>query len=95
MVFNNVILRVSNPEDTNQIEALLIQQATISKKEIGCERFEVYQSQSDRELFFLIEQWESEEALDAHRKTENFLNVYMTEVVPKVQREPHLSSKLI
>ncbi|MBI4191505.1 MAG: antibiotic biosynthesis monooxygenase [Betaproteobacteria bacterium] len=35
--------------------------------EPGCERFDVHQSKDDRTLFFLIEVYADQAALDAHR----------------------------
>ena len=60
MVFNNVLLRAKDPQRVTEISGLLSQQASLSAEEPGCERFDVYQSETEPELFLLIEVWASE-----------------------------------
>ena len=52
MVFNNVLLRAKDPKRITEISGLLSQQASLSAEEPGCERFDVYQSETEPELFF-------------------------------------------
>ena len=59
MIYNNVILEVAKQTDIETIRALLRRQGELSRQEPGCSRFEVYQSQTERSLFMLIEQWET------------------------------------
>jgi quinol monooxygenase YgiN len=40
-------------------------------------------------MFFLNEIWEDGAALDAHRQTRAFVEIYMAKVVPKLERAPH------
>ena len=94
MIFNNVILRVTDAKNLEEIKRLLTHQASVSRQETGCERFEVYQSEVENNLFFLIEQWATTEDLEAHRNTDNFINVYKAEVLPKVERQAHPSSRI-
>ena len=94
MIFNNVILRVTDAKNLEEIKQLLTHQASVSRQETGCERFEVYQSEVESSLFFLIEQWATAEDLEAHRSTDNFINVYKAEVLPKVERQAHPSSRI-
>jgi quinol monooxygenase YgiN len=61
----------------------------LARAEPGCVRFEVYQSQSDANAFFLNEQWTDQAALDTHRKAKPFVEIYMPKVVPKLDRTPH------
>ena len=51
MQYNNVILRVIDPANIQTVSELLQQQAEVSLTEPGCERFEVYHSQSDPQTF--------------------------------------------
>ena len=46
MVFNNVLLRAKDPQRITEISGLLSQQASLSSEEPGCERFDVYQSET-------------------------------------------------
>ncbi|HVH75728.1 MAG TPA: antibiotic biosynthesis monooxygenase family protein [Stellaceae bacterium] len=39
-----------------------------SRKDAGCQQFEIFQSAFDPDKFVLLELWESEEALAAHAK---------------------------
>ena len=39
-----------------------------SRKDAGCQQFEIFQSVFDPDKFVLMELWESEEALAAHAK---------------------------
>ena len=67
MVFNNVLLRAKDPQRVTEISGLLSQQASLSSEEPGCERFDVFQSEAEPELFLLIEVWASEGHLAQHR----------------------------
>ena len=95
MIHNNVILRAKRPEDIDKISGLLTQQAEVSPTEQGCQRFEVYQSESDTQTFILIEWWTSQEDLDRHKNAEQFVQVYIPKVVPLVDRFPHPSRRLV
>ncbi len=94
MIYNNVILTVKNPEDIAKVRELLSEQAVRSKKEPGCERFEVFQSQSETSLFMLIEQWTTQEDLDRHKQAAAFTELYIPRVIPLVDRVPHPSDRV-
>lgn len=94
MIYNNVVLNVSNSDDVETVKGLLKECGDLSKKEPGCERFEIYQSQVDKQQFFLIERWGNQEQLDAHREAHAFKNIYVPHVLPLVSRFPHPSDKL-
>ena len=70
MVFNNVLLRAKDPQRVTEISGLLRQQASLSSEEPGCEQFDVYQSETEPELFFLIEVWASEGASGTAQESE-------------------------
>ena len=94
MVFNNVLLRAKDPQWVTEISELLRQQASLSSEEPGCERFDVYQSKTEPELFLLIEVWASEGHLTQHRKAEAFTQMYQLKVLPLVHREPDLCRRI-
>lgn len=94
MVFNNVLLRAKDPQRITEIVELLRQQASLSSVEPGCERFDVFQSEAEPELFLLIEVWASEGHLAQHRKAEAFTQLYQPKVLPLVHREPHLCRRI-
>lgn len=90
MIYNNVILTVKAAADIERVAALLQQQAASSRGEAGCLRFEVYQSESEPAVFMLIEHWQSEAHLAAHREADGFTRIYKPQVLPLVERTPHL-----
>ena len=95
MVYNNVILRAIEASDIDELKRLLTTQAEVSLTEPGCERFEVYHSEAEPEIFLLIEWWATQEDLDAHRATSHFVSVYRPRVMPLVERFSHPCQRLI
>ncbi len=91
MIYNNVILTVTNESDVGKIKTLLAEQARLSIDEPGCRRFEVYHSQADPQQFLLIEQWQTQADLDRHREAKAFTELYVPKVIPLVSRVPHPS----
>lgn len=95
MICLNVILTVKNAADIETVKGLLAQQCRLSRAEPGCLRFEVYHSQSNAATFLLCEHWESQEALDAHRRAKAYTEIYQPQVLPKVTRTPHPSTLVV
>ncbi len=91
MIYLNVLLTVKDPANIGRVRELLLEQGRLSRQEPGCMRFEVYQSQSDPARLFLNEHWESQAAVDAHRKALAYTTVYQPQVLPLVDREGHPS----
>ncbi len=89
MIFTNVILTVKDSTDIATVRTLLAEQRRRSLEEPGCERFEVYQSEAQEELFILVERWASAEHLEAHRQAPAFVELYLPKVIPLVERTPH------
>ncbi len=94
MIYANILLQVKDPKDIPEIRDLLREQGRLSRAEPGCARFEVYQSTVDETRFFLIERWESPEALDLHRKAKAYTEIYQPKVLPKVERQGHVSTPI-
>ena len=92
MVYNNVILNLKDIDDAETVAGMLTTLADMSRKEPGCDRFEVYHSQSNPEIFILVERWLTQEHLDEHKKTDSFAIFYMNNVIPLVNRVPHPST---
>ena len=95
MITLNILLTVKNESDIHRVRDLLIQQATLSRQEPGCLRFEVYQSQNSRALFFLNEHWDTPASIDVHRKATAYTTIYAPQVLPLVDRVPHPSDLVI
>jgi quinol monooxygenase YgiN len=94
MLYFNIWLTVKDRAQIETVRELLREQATRSREEPGCSRFEVYHSTADDTRFLLNEHWESQAAVDAHRKAYAYTNVYQPKVLPLVTREPHPSNLL-
>ncbi len=92
MIHLNVILTTKDEQRVSEVRSLLAEQARLSRQEPGCARFEVYHSKEDPRTFLLHEWWESEEALDAHRKAQAYTELYKPKVLPLVERVPHPST---
>jgi quinol monooxygenase YgiN len=94
MIDLTVVLTAKDSSSLPELRALLATQVKMSRAEPGCVRFEAYESQSVAGTFILIERWESQAALDEHRKATAFLTVYAPKVLPLVDRVPHVCSAL-
>ena len=92
MIYANIWLTVKDAKDVPEIRELLPKQGRLSRAEPGCARFEVYQSNVDETKFMLVEPWESTEALDLHRKAKAYTEIYQPKVLPKVDRQGHVST---
>ncbi|REJ97562.1 MAG: antibiotic biosynthesis monooxygenase [Planctomycetota bacterium] len=90
----NVILTVKQPDDVDEVAALLTEAGRMSREEPGCLRFEVCHSQADPQIFILCERWESVAAWEAHKEERAFKEIYQPRVLPLVDRVPHPSSLL-
>lgn len=88
----NVWLTVKDPNNVDQVRTLLAEACHLSRQEPGCKRFEVYQSQADDRRFLLCEHWETEQAWKDHRDEKAFREIYQPQVLPLVDREPHIST---
>ncbi len=71
-------------------EAIRLYQELVAKtrQEKGCIKYELFQDVKDPSILAVIEEWESQEALDMHMKTEHF-----TRIVPMLN-EFKVSSNL-
>lgn len=50
-----------------------------TRLEDGCISYELYKDLNNENTLYIIEKWESQEHLDAHKKTEHF-----TKIVPQI-----------
>ena len=89
MICMKIILTVQEDHKIEVVRDLLCEAMRKSRNEPGCERFDVYQSQSKPNQFTMIEHWSSQEALDAHRQAEAYTTIYKPQVIPLVERVGH------
>ena len=85
----NIVLTVKKEHDIEKVKDLLCKAMRLSETELGCQRFDVYHSQSEPNRFTLIEHWDSQEALDAHRQADAYTTIYKPQVIPLVERVGH------
>ncbi len=94
MICMNIILTVKNERDIEVVRDLLCEAMKKSRNESGCERFDVYHSQTEANHFTMVEHWSSQEALDAHRQAEAYTTIYKPKVIPLVERVGHPATLL-
>ncbi len=94
MICMNIALTVKEERDIEKVKDLLCKAMRLSKTESGCQRFDVYHSQSEPNLFTLVEHWDSQESLDAHRQAEAYTTIYKPQVIPLVERVGHPATLL-
>ena len=94
MVDLTVILTANDLANLPELRTLLATQVQMSRAEPGCIRFEAFESQTVPGTFILVERWESQAALDEHRKATACMTVYFPKVIPLVSRVPHVCSVL-
>lgn len=90
----NVHLTVKNEADVAKVRDLLAECGRRSREEPGCASYEVCHSQSDPRFFMLIERWDSEQAWKDHRERNAVQQIYLPQVIPLVDRVPHISTLL-
>lgn len=95
MIHCNIILTVKEDKNIDTVRQLLVEQGTLSREEPGCCGFDVYHSQSERQIFILVEKWETQEHLDAHREAKACTEIYKPKVLPLVERVPHPSDLVL
>ena len=94
MIDLTVVLTAKDLASVGELRSLLGSQVQLSRAEPGCIRFEAFESNSVPGTFILIERWESQAALDEHRKAKGFNTIYAPKVLPLVDRVPHVCSVL-
>ena len=71
MLIMNVYVTVK-PDQLDAFKAAILTNAAASRTEPGCIRFDVIQKKDDPYTFVLVEIYQNEAALDAHRQTPHF-----------------------
>lgn len=92
MFYLNVWLTVTDEARIGSVRDALARTGRASAAEAGCERWEAYQSEEDPKRFLLVERWTTKAHWEDHRQGAAIQEIYMKEVIPYVQREPHPSS---
>lgn len=61
------------PGHTEALERELRALVAPSRAEAGCLQYDLHQDRHDSHLFYMIEQWRDDAALERHQNTEHFL----------------------
>lgn len=94
MLYINVQLRVKDSADIDKVGELLRAHGRLSRAEPGCVRFDAYHSKSDPAVYLLCEYWDAEASLEQHRLATGYLTIYKPQVIPLVDRIPHMCDLL-
>ncbi len=88
----NVWLTVNDPVHVDAVRHALAEAVRLSRVEDGCERYDVYHSESDPLRFLLVEHWASKADWESHRERHAFQAIYKPQVLPRVNREAHVAT---
>jgi quinol monooxygenase YgiN len=89
-----VALTVTNKADVPAVAAALTKMRPVVQAEPGCVSWEALHSTSDNTKFTLVERWETEALWEAHGNLSAIQDIYVPEIVPRVTREIHPSTRL-
>ncbi|MGK5629756.1 putative quinol monooxygenase [Streptomyces sp. URMC 123] len=87
-----VIVRVNEPGDIGPVGGALARMRPMCLAEDGCVSWEAYHSQDDPGRFVLVERWASRAHWEAHGEGRAIQEVYVPEILPRVEREVHPST---
>ena len=71
MILVRIIMNIL-PEKQKEITQTLLSMMDMAGKEKGCLNYDVFCELEDRNVFSLIEEWETREDLDRHIRSERF-----------------------
>lgn len=92
MFYILVFLKLKEIENKEHVRNCLQNVSAITlAEEPGCRRLDVYESESDPYMFVLCEEWNRQEDWVEHREKRAFKEIYAPEVLPLVDRIPHIS----
>ena len=86
------VVKLKDVANVETVRNLLAQQVRLSRAEPGCLRFEAYHSEADPRRFLLVERWAQKSDWETHRTAKAVQEIYVPQVLPLVDREPHVST---
>jgi len=90
-----VHLQLKNIKDKEFVADCLKQVSAVTlKEEPSCRKLDVFESESDPLTFFLCEEWDHKKDWIDHREKRAFREIYSSQVLPLVERTPHISIRL-
>lgn len=72
--FTLIATITARPGQGEAVEAGLRQLVEASRQESGCLQYDLHRQREHAEQFVMIEQWQSEAALDEHRNAAHYLH---------------------
>jgi len=85
-----VIARITGKiEKVQELKSLLLGLLEPTRREKGCIRYELLQSNSDPTDFNFVEEWTGDDAIDAHFETSHLQKV-LSEIGPLLAKEPDI-----
>jgi quinol monooxygenase YgiN len=94
-MFNlEVIIKVREINDISNIAMALINMGVECKDEKGCLRWEAHHD-VEKNIFILIESWESKDDWEHHLTLEPFKKYYEEFILPRVTREIYFTKRLV
>lgn len=94
MFFLTVILTANTDADAQAVAHALGRMQPLCLAEPGCVRWEAYHSQDDPRRFVLVEHWQTRAHWDAHGDLAAIQGIYLPQILPRVTREVHPSTRL-
>lgn len=80
-----VVRWTAKPGEETEIVRILRTMIPASRKEPGCNAYEVHQSTEDPRQFLLYEVYEDEAALQSHSESEHFKRHVLEEALPRLE----------
>ncbi|MBU1100360.1 MAG: antibiotic biosynthesis monooxygenase [Bacteroidetes bacterium] len=76
MQYLTVIAKFKLLNNFDEVKMTLLGLAEPTRKENGCIDYKFYQDNEDPSVMILYENWENEETLNAHMKTDHFVDCF-------------------
>ncbi|GAA3070412.1 hypothetical protein GCM10017562_41860 [Streptomyces roseofulvus] len=89
-----VVIDARSPEDIAPVADALTRMRPVCLAEEGCVGWEAYQSHEAPGRFVLVERWASREHWERHGDESAIQDIYLPEILPRVEREVHPSTPL-
>lgn len=72
MVITKQVTFIAKKENIEELKALLKTMVQASKEEKGCLLYDIFQVNSQKEKFIVVESWENEASLDGHKVSAHY-----------------------
>ncbi len=83
----HVVTRMTaHPDDVEAMKEILQSMVEPTRAEPGCRRYDLVQSCEDPATFMFLGEWDSDEALEAHRQTEHIMGGF-GKMAPMIEGE--------